>query len=402
MNSQLESVLEVFEKMINGELEASPETIEILQNEDIIERLRLVILNLDLSDFPLDNRELKDDDLELKDVDLKLKDVDQELKEQRELEIKEQRELEIKEQLEIVIDINTRPVIYIFNNTFQLDDVAIGTSQGISSSIKIALEKAQTENILERAIKATCKISFRDPQQRNKLRHLATGWLIAKNIIVTNSHVASVFATGDDKNPSIKSGHEVSVDFIGEYNQKDDYHNPNKARFKVESVLYAYSVKTSSTTPRYPDIAFLQVSEKSETAGISLPEPISLIENSVVEDSSIVVIGYPSVPRDEDKEELRKQGFVENLGNIQFENKLLQPDRIKTPDPAGCKDDRIAHDCTTFGGNSGSVLVDIATGKAVGLHFGGTRYNSENKNLVNYAVPVKTIQKVAKEIGLDI
>jgi hypothetical protein len=77
MNSQLESVLEVFEKMINGELEASPETIEILQNEDIIERLRLVILNLDLSDFPLDNRELKDDDLELKDVDLKLKDVDQ-------------------------------------------------------------------------------------------------------------------------------------------------------------------------------------------------------------------------------------------------------------------------------------------------------------------------------------
>ena len=29
------------------------------------------------------------------------------------------------------------------------------------------------------------------------------------------------------------------------------------------------------------------------------------------------------------------------------------------------------HDATTLGGNSGSVVVDLATGNAVGLHFGG-------------------------------
>ena len=29
------------------------------------------------------------------------------------------------------------------------------------------------------------------------------------------------------------------------------------------------------------------------------------------------------------------------------------------------------HDATTLGGNSGSVVVDLASGKAIGLHFGG-------------------------------
>ena len=32
---------------------------------------------------------------------------------------------------------------------------------------------------------------------------------------------------------------------------------------------------------------------------------------------------------------------------------------------------RLNHDATTLGGNSGSVVMDLATGQAVGLHFGG-------------------------------
>src|SRR5262249_34036669 len=38
------------------------------------------------------------------------------------------------------------------------------------------------------------------------------------------------------------------------------------------------------------------------------------------------------------------------------------------------------HDCTTLGGNSGSVVLDLASGEAVGLHFAGLYQET------NYAV----------------
>ena len=39
-----------------------------------------------------------------------------------------------------------------------------------------------------------------------------------------------------------------------------------------------------------------------------------------------------------------------------------------------------AHDATTLGGNSGSVVLDVETGYAVGMHFSGSFLES------NYAV----------------
>ena len=37
----------------------------------------------------------------------------------------------------------------------------------------------------------------------------------------------------------------------------------------------------------------------------------------------------------------------------------------------------LTHDYSKLGGNSGSPIIDISTGKAVGLHFGGL-YKQEN------------------------
>src|SRR6185503_4399617 len=48
------------------------------------------------------------------------------------------------------------------------------------------------------------------------------------------------------------------------------------------------------------------------------------------------------------------------------------------------------HDCTTLGGNSGSVVLDMQTGKAVALHFAGL-YMIEN-----YAVPASMIHSYLK------
>ena len=47
--------------------------------------------------------------------------------------------------------------------------------------------------------------------------------------------------------------------------------------------------------------------------------------------------------------------------------------------------DVVLHDCSTLGGNSGSVLLDLATGEAVGLHFAGRFLEA------NYAVPAAVV-----------
>ena len=47
---------------------------------------------------------------------------------------------------------------------------------------------------------------------------------------------------------------------------------------------------------------------------------------------------------------------------------------------------RVEHDCTTLGGNSGSPLVDLGTGAAVGVHYGGA-----GRFLVNWAVPAGVV-----------
>jgi phosphatidylserine/phosphatidylglycerophosphate/cardiolipin synthase-like enzyme len=49
------------------------------------------------------------------------------------------------------------------------------------------------------------------------------------------------------------------------------------------------------------------------------------------------------------------------------------------------------HDCTTLGGNSGSVLVDMLTGKVVGLHFAGIYKEA------NLAVPASELQLYVKQ-----
>lgn len=45
----------------------------------------------------------------------------------------------------------------------------------------------------------------------------------------------------------------------------------------------------------------------------------------------------------------------------------------------------VTHDCTTLGGNSGSVAFDYTGGQAVGLHFGGSYLKA------NYAVPASVV-----------
>ena len=63
-----------------------------------------------------------------------------------------------------------------------------------------------------------------------------------------------------------------------------------------------------------------------------------------------------------------------------YDKKRLAPGQVTEARP-----DVVLHDCSTLGGNSGSVVLDLATGEAVGLHFAGRFLEA------NYAVPAAVV-----------
>lgn len=204
---------------------------------------------------------------------------------------------------------------------------------------------------------------------------VGTGWLMADGIVVTNRHVAEEFAKFDSKTSRFifKTGlmsRPVSsdIDFIEEENRLDSAEHP------LTSILWIAPTGEA-------DVAFLRVTQAA--GGPPLPRPIELADE-VVEGSTIAAIGYPA--RDPS---IRDQKLVISIfGDDVYEKKRLAPGIVKK-----VEEDYLKHDCSTLGGNSGSVLLDLKTGKAIGLHYGGLVDDSANLGVT--ASHLKTLLKNA-------
>jgi endonuclease G len=144
----------------------------------------------------------------------------------------------------------------------------------------------------------------------------------------------------------------------------------------VEKVLFM-----ADEGDQHPDVAVLQFAK-----GSRLPQPLPLFGGRIAPHQTVAVIGYPA-------NDPRNPGSAisDVFGNV-FEVKRLSPGEITSP-PRGFL---ITHDCSTLGGNSGSVVVDVETGQALGLHFGG-RF-SEN----NFAVAGSELKKILAKLKVQI
>ena len=111
--------------------------------------------------------------------------------------------------------------------------------------------------------------------------------------------------------------------------------------------------------------------------GKELPSPISLAEFTPQEKDQVAVIGYPA--RDS---RIPEQDLMLSIFGDIYNKKRLAPGQL-----IGVSPKEILHDCSTLGGNSGSVVLDLKTGTAVGLHFAGRFLQS------NSAVPANIIKK---------
>lgn len=267
-------------------------------------------------------------------------------------------EVDFDLRIEAIVRDFDRPTILIVDDTWQPSD---------NPSMNAELEAARPK--LEAVLGRVGRIEFRNVP----MLWGGTGWVLEDRIIITNRHVGELVAQADGRGgfrfkPTLAGvPAEARIDFKSEHGSDED-------DASEEVPLSAVRYLASSTRP---DIALFQVAK-----GVALPRPVSLSTRKLKADAPVAVIGYPAFDSRSDRRAVDRY-----FGDI-FEVKRMAPG-IVTQVP-GSDGIFFMHDATTLGGNSGSLVVDLATGKAVGLHFAGQYH------VGNYAHTVTQINKALR------
>jgi endonuclease G, mitochondrial len=178
---------------------------------------------------------------------------------------------------------------------------------------------------------------------------VGTAWMIDEKIMVTNRHVAQVFAKKQGLGFVFITNHsgvkvEANIDF------REEYQIPAVNEVSISDVLFI-------ANDGGPDLAFLKL--KNAPAGI---DHLELADADVKNRDPIAVIGYPAL-------DTRNDGLIMSriFADI-FDVKRFAPGQVSLVDGS---QQIFQHDCSTLGGNSGSPVINYETGKVVGLHFSG-------------------------------
>ena len=226
---------------------------------------------------------------------------------------------------------------------------------------------------LQKAIRSVGRIEL---PGNSRYPYGGTGFVVGEGLVVTNRHVAAIFSSGVGLNKiDFKPGLRAGLDL------KRELDRTTGPTLTVKRVVMVHP---------YWDMALLAVEGLPIEA-----EPLKLSLTDVPLETMIEVaaIGYPAYDR-------RNDADVQNdLFRRVFGVKRLQPGTLggrQQTESFGKMVAAFRHNCSTLGGNSGSALVDLATGEVVGLHFGG-KYS-----VINYAVPTCELARDQKVVDAGV
>lgn len=264
--------------------------------------------------------------------------------------------------LETIVLRTGRPVLAVVRDEARLD-----FRDAESEQWRSRLTEARASIV--QAVRAVGRIELRGHPD---YEWVGTGWLVSDDVVVTNRHVAQVFGERDGERYVFRSGLgsepvEASIDFIEEI-ERDE-----ALEFELVEILHIEDENG-------PDTAFLRVAKVS---GRTLASPIALADDLPDPGRFVAVIGYPA--RDS---RIPDQGLMDQIFGDVYNKKRLAPGQVRPSE-----DGLVLHDCSTLGGNSGSVVLDLASGKAVALHFSGRFLVS------NYAVPATRLADRLKSLN---
>jgi endonuclease G len=242
--------------------------------------------------------------------------------------------------LEAIVLVMGRPVLLVQNDDFDLAALETDTW-------KDRLQHARTN--LKAAILSVGRI---DLDNNAQFDWVGTGWVVADDVVVTNRHVADIFARGEGDRFVFRTS------FLGQMGARLDFREELAGQapieFRITEVLHIEE-------DGGPDMAFLRIDWASNAAA-QRRQPIRLAD-ALEPTHNVAVIGYPA----KDTRTRIPDEMDRIFGEIYNVKRLAPGDVIDVTDGERL----IAHDCTTLGGNSGSAVIDMETGEAAALHFAG-------------------------------
>ena len=258
------------------------------------------------------------------------------------------KELTSKEQfyIEAIILPGQRPVIDIKNDRYDK----------VGSPFNHLNQKA-IRTVIQRRIPSIGRVELPD----HPAPYGGTAFVVGDGLMMTNRHVAEIFATGLGHDAVFKNGQSAGVDFEKEINSE-------------EEDAKVFSVTNIQMIHPYWDMALLKVEGLDDID----PLKLSMIDPGDMQQEDIAVIGYPAM-------DPRNRIDVQNeIFRGEYNVKRMQPGKIgrrRKQRSYGRMVNTVTHDASTLGGNSGSAILHANSGVVVALHFAGIYKDA------NFAVP---------------
>lgn len=194
-----------------------------------------------------------------------------------------------------------------------------------------------------------------------------TGFVVGDGLIMTNRHVAEIFARGLGTSAlRFKTGMSAAINF-----RREVIPTPEVIDLTVSRIEMIHP---------YWDMALLKVE------GLPNKNSLTLSSDDVQSmiGQEVAVIGYPAQdPRNDIELQNEIFGGVYNV-------KRMQPGKLESRRQIlsfGNEVEAITHDASTLGGNSGSAVIDVQSGKVLALHFAGLYLDA------NFAVPAMELAR---------
>lgn len=252
--------------------------------------------------------------------------------------------------LEAIILPGQRPVAFVVDGVFE--DLAHPWTHLNAATIKARLEPAMAS-------------IGRVELPNSTIPYGGTGFVVGDGLVMTNRHVARLFTHGVGRRELRYRPGDAALDFVRERDTPDD---DESTLIDVRDVVMVHP---------YWDMALLRV-EGLRPDQVPLVLDVRPCEALVA--TEVVVVGYPARdPRNAVEVQDRVFGRV-------YYVKRLQPGKIgERRELRSFEHDvsAMTHDSSTLGGNSGSAVIDVATGRVVALHFAG-RYLDANFGVPAY------------------
>ncbi|APR86108.1 DNA/RNA non-specific endonuclease [Minicystis rosea] len=235
--------------------------------------------------------------------------------------------------------------------------------------------QAWLTDVIRAAGRVDCA-SLREP-------YVGSGLLVAPNLVMTNRHVARVFANGFGLKENLERRFPSEFDF----------------RHEKSTPLARDPVTVVDVLLIHPhwDIAVLQVAPPA--ADQHAPVQLSGVPPQKLEEHEIAVIGYPFFSFVGSEYDTRV--LLDNFGDTPGV-KRLQPGRLTErlsyfdPTDRWPKVLAVGHNASTLGGNSGSLVVSLAERRILAVHFAGQAFKT------NWAVPTWELARDARIRDLGI